>query len=70
MHKVALHVQRLCSRQPLLLLSGTDSKDANPELGTRYDEPELAVLLVACGIGIATGRPWPYIAVQPVAVSV
>ena len=29
--------------------------DRNPELGTKYDEPEAAVLLVACAIGLATG---------------
>lgn len=27
----------------------------SPELGMKYDEPEAAVLLVACAIGLATG---------------
>ncbi|KAL0041460.1 hypothetical protein WJX79_004162 [Trebouxia sp. C0005] len=33
----------------------TPERESNPEVGTKYDEPEAAVLLVACGIGLATG---------------
>ena len=31
----------------------------SPELGMKYDEPEAAVLLVACAIGLATGAAQP-----------
>lgn len=33
----------------------SEDQKRNPEAGMKYDEPEAAVLLVACAIGLATG---------------
>lgn len=46
---------RTCAAQAEAQVKDTPERESNPELGTKYDEPEAAVLLVACGIGLATG---------------
>lgn len=46
---------RTCAAQGQTQVKGAFEQENSPELGTKYDEPEAAVLLVACGIGLATG---------------
>lgn len=46
---------RTSAAQAEAQVKDTPERESNPELGTKYDEPEAAVLLVACGIGLATG---------------
>ena len=37
------------------MAADSDGHKQSPGLGMKYDEPEAAVLLVACAIGLATG---------------
>ncbi len=54
---VSKEAENVLAFMPLMLFVSPDTpeRESNPELGTKYDEPEAAVLLVACGIGLATG---------------